>query len=149
MQRRSLNIQKSKLTLESKGAVLTGSGLIELSVPANVVPEVASRQQVHDQVEILSVLEGIVHVDEEWMVFQLGENPALTHDGLDASLGQNSRLAHLFHREHVRVLRPLVLHLPDFAEAALAYALLVLEEVLADSCQVDKRLFKYYGEKGA
>lgn len=125
--------------------LLTCCRLVEFSVPTNMVTEVTSGEQVHHQVQIFPILEGIVHIDEKWMMLQLCENSALTHDGLDAPLGQNSRLAHLLHREHVGVLGALVLHLPYFAEATLAYALLVLEQVLADSYQIDKRLFKYYG----
>jgi len=113
--------------------ILTGCRLIELSVPTNVVTEVASGEQVHDQVEIFPVLEGVVHVHEKWVMLQLREDSALTHDRLDAPLRQDPRFTHLLHCEHVRVLGPLVLDLPNFTKAALAYALLVLEEVLADS----------------
>ena len=98
-----------------------------------MVAEVASSQQVHHEVKVLSVLEGVVHVHEKWVMLQLREDSALTHDRLDAPLRQDPRFAHLLHCEHVRVLGPLVLDLPNFTKAALAYALLVLEEVLADS----------------
>ena len=112
---------------------LTRCGLIELPVPANVVTEVAAGEQVHDEVEVLPVLEGVVHVDEEGVVLQLGQDAPLAHHGLHASLGQDPSLAHLLHGEHLWVLGPLVLDLPNLTEAALSNALLVLEQVLAHS----------------
>ena len=84
------------------------------------------------------------------MVLEFRENSTLTHDRLHTPLRQDPRFAHLFHCEHVRVLGPLVLDFPYFTKATLTNALLVLEEVLADSCMNtnrDKRLFKYYGRE--
>ena len=98
-----------------------------------MVAEVASSQQVHHEVKVLSVLEGVVHVHEKRVMLELRENSAFAHDRLDAPLRQNPRFAHFFHCEQLRVLGPLVLDLPNLAEAALANALLVLEQVLADS----------------
>ena len=118
--------------------VLTGGRLVEFSVPTNVIPEVASGQQIHHEVQILPVLEGIVHIDKKRVVLQFREDSALAHHGLDAPLRQDPRLAHFLHRKHIRMLGPLVLDLPHLAEASLADALLVLEEVLADSYQIKK-----------
>ena len=122
--------------------VLTGCRLVELSVPTDVVPEVSSRQQVHDEVQVLPVLEGKVHVDEKRVMLQLRENSALAHDGLDAPLGQNPRLAHFLHRVQLCMLVSLVLDLPDLTEAALADALLVLEEILADRYENDIKVIQ-------
>lgn len=47
---------------------LTGSFLVELSVPADVVPKVTAAEEVHDQVEVFPVLEGIIHINQEWTV---------------------------------------------------------------------------------
>ena len=45
--------------------VLTGGLFVELPVPADVISEVSSAKQVHDQIQIFSVLEGVVHIDQE------------------------------------------------------------------------------------
>ena len=92
-----------------------------------MVPEVTTREQVHHQVEVLPVLEGVVHVDEEGVVLELGQDAPLAHHRLHAPLRQDAGLAHLLHGEHVGVLGSFVLDLPHFAEAALSDALFVLE----------------------
>lgn len=113
---------------------LTCSGFVEFPVPADVVAKVTARKQVHNQIQVLSILKSIVHVDEERMVLELSKDAPLAHNGLDTALGQDPGLAHLLHGEHVHVLRPLVLHLPYLTETALSNALLVFEQVLAHSC---------------
>ena len=47
---------------------LTGGLLIEFPVVAQMVPQVAAVQQIHDQVQVFSILEGVVHVDKEGAV---------------------------------------------------------------------------------
>ena len=49
---------------------------------ADVIPEVSAVEEVHNKIEVLSILEGIVHVDYEWVV-KLRENLALVHDRFD------------------------------------------------------------------
>lgn len=44
-----------------------------------MVPEITSSEQVHDQVEVFSVLEGIIHVDQEWTVKE-GKDLPFVHD---------------------------------------------------------------------
>jgi hypothetical protein len=63
----------------------------ESPVSANVVPQITPVQKVHDQVQVLSILEGIVHVDNERIV-KLRQDLALIHDRLDATLRYNSCL---------------------------------------------------------
>ena len=46
---------------------------------AHVIPEVASNEKVHNQVQVLSILKGICHVDDE-RVFQLREQLSLIED---------------------------------------------------------------------
>ncbi len=58
---------------------------------AHVIPEVATIQEVHDQINVLSVLEGIPHVDDEpdikgLRVVELGEDVALIHHALHRAL---------------------------------------------------------------
>lgn len=112
--------------------VLTCRLLIESLVLADVVAQITTVQQVHDEVERVPVLERVVHVHQEGTV-QLRQDLPLVHHGLDAALCQYSRLAHLLHGVQLLVLRLLPLHFPDFAEAALANAVVLLEMRLADS----------------
>ena len=109
---------------------LTGSFFIESAVLANVVSEITSVQQVHHQVQTLSVLESIVHVDEKRVV-ELSQDLALIHDRLDTPLRENSRFAHLLHR--VIFLGLFALDSPDFTKASFADAKLISEGRLAHS----------------
>lgn len=45
--------------------VVTGLLLIEFAMPSDVVSQVAASQEVHEEVEVVAVLEGADHVDEE------------------------------------------------------------------------------------
>ena len=89
-----------------------------------MVAEVAARQQVHHQVQVLAVLEGVVHVHQKRTV-QESQDLAFVHHGLHAPLRQDSGLVHLLHCVDLPVL--LVLNLPDFAETSLADANIVVE----------------------
>jgi len=57
-------MQAQKNSKKVKGA-FTRLLLRELSMLGNVVSEVPSVHQIHDQVEVLRVLEGVLHVDQE------------------------------------------------------------------------------------
>lgn len=108
---------------------------------ADVVAQVTTVQQVHDQIERVSVLERIVHVHQERTV-QLRQNLPLVHDRLDTALREYSRLAHLLHGIHLVVLRLLPLDFPHFTKATLANAVVLFEVRLADryKTQVQDRL---------
>ena len=56
-----------------------------------MVTEVATRQIVHHKVQVLSVLERIIHVNDE-DILKLGEDLALVDDGLDTALRDDSGL---------------------------------------------------------
>ncbi len=88
-------------------------------------------QQVHDQVEVLAVLEGVVHVHEERIV-ELGEDLPLVHDGLHGALGDYTGFRHFFHR--ILMLELFSLYFPNFTEPALADAVEVAEGVLGQRC---------------
>lgn len=94
---------------------------------ANVIPQVSTVENVHHQVQVLSVLESIVHVYYEGVV-QLRENLAFIDNGLNASLSYDSCFRHLLHR--VLLLGLLSFDFPDFAETA-----------LTDTIQVDEVAF--------
>ena len=53
---------------EDAGRKVPSLLLTELVLPANVVAEVTARHQVHHQVESVSVLEGLTHVDDEFVL---------------------------------------------------------------------------------
>lgn len=54
-----------------------------------MISEIPTSEIVHDEVEVLLVLKGAAHVDEEGMV-QLAEDPALVEDGFDVVLLDHS-----------------------------------------------------------
>lgn len=56
--------------------------LCEPSTLADVVSQVTSCEQIRDQVQVFTVLEGIINVDEEWML-QLFKQLLFAHDGSD------------------------------------------------------------------
>jgi hypothetical protein len=101
----------------------------EASVSADVVPQISSIEQVHHQVQILSILEGIVHVHDEGVV-QLRQNLPFIHDRLYTSLRYNSGFGHLLHG--VLLLGLLAFNLPNLAEATLADAVQVCEVALGE-----------------
>ncbi len=99
--------------------LLTGCFLIKAPVPTNVVSQITSRKVVHDQVEVLFVLKGVVHVHDEW-VLKLCQDLPLIDNGLDTALRYDASLAHLFHGKVVFGL--LALDSPHFAKATLTDA---------------------------
>jgi hypothetical protein len=76
--------------------LLTRDLLSEVTPSADVITQIAARQIVHHKVEVLSVLESIVHVDYEDVV-QLDQNLAFVDHRAHASFCDNPSLAHLFH----------------------------------------------------
>ena len=97
---------------------------------ADVVTQVATREVVHDEVKIFSILEGVVHVDDE-RILQLGQDLALVDDRLDTALGDDSCLAHLLHGKVLLGL--FALYTPHLAKAALADAEVVHKVCFRDS----------------
>jgi len=71
MQRRILNRPKRDSKVIS--SCLTGLLLSELPVLSNVVAQVAARHQVNHEVEILRVLECVVHVNQETSRIKLND----------------------------------------------------------------------------
>lgn len=53
---------------EDAGCKETGLLLGEAMLTANMVPEVAARHEIHNQVERVSILEGLPHIDNELML---------------------------------------------------------------------------------
>lgn len=111
---------------------LTCLFLGEPSVFADVVPEVSAREIVHDKVQILPVLERIIHIDDVWVV-QLSQDLSLIHHRLETALGQDSCLGHFLHC--IILLRLFAFDLPHLAEAALSNAIHVSEMTLRERYQ--------------
>ena len=89
-----------------------------------MIPQVTSIQQVHYQIQIFSILECIVHVDEEGRV-ELGKDLALVDYRFDTALCDDPGLGHLLHC--ILLLGLLPLNLPHFTKSALTNAVLVLK----------------------
>jgi len=60
-------------------------------VLADVIAKIATREQVHDKVQIFSVLESVVHVHYKWIV-QLCEDLSLIHHRFYAALRNDTCL---------------------------------------------------------
>lgn len=105
--------------------------LIEPASAADVVPQVAASEVVHHQVQVVFVLKGVVHVDNEGAV-QDREDTAFVHDRLDGPLENDPSLGHFFQSE--QLLGLFALHFPDFAEAPLADAFEPREVLLPNGC---------------
>lgn len=91
---------------------------------ADVITEIASGQHVHHQIQVVSILERVVHVDDEWVV-QLSEDLPLVHHRFDAPLRDDACLGHFLHR--ICLLCLLSLDLPNLPEATLPDTVLVIE----------------------
>ena len=70
------------------GSIFTGLDLLESPVLSDVESEVSSGEQVHDEVEVISILKGEVHIYEEG-VLKLAEEMSFTHNGIHASFGDD------------------------------------------------------------
>ena len=73
-------------TDEDTGCKISNFLLIKLMFSANVISQIPSRHQIHDQVEGISVLEGLTHVDNKF-VFELFQQLSLVSDGFTAFFG--------------------------------------------------------------
>jgi hypothetical protein len=74
---------------EDAGREESGLLFVELVPSADVIAQITSGHQVHDQVECIPVLEGLPHVDNE-LVLDSPEQLALVTDRLVALLGQDA-----------------------------------------------------------
>ena len=82
-----------------------------------MVAQISADQQIHDEIQILSILKGIGHVDDVGMLELRKQLPLIQHR-MDALLADDLGLMHLLHR--VDLLRLLELHAPHLPESALA-----------------------------
>ena len=90
----------------------------EFSLASDVIAEISTKKEVHDEVEIHVVLEGVVHIHDE-LALNHAQQLEFIHDGGYTFLGDNSRFRHLFHGEFC-VFVFLRLHAPHFPETSSA-----------------------------
>lgn len=101
-----------------------GCLFIKATVLADVVAQITTRKVIHYQVEVFTVLECVVHIDDEEVV-QLFKNLAFVDHGLNAALGNYASFGHFFHC--VVLLLFLSLNSPDLPKSALTNAEVVDE----------------------
>ena len=103
--------------------------LLEPSPAAHVIPQITTHEQIHNEVEIFPILEGVGHIDNK-RVFESGEELSLVEDGVDAFLAYDLGFVHFLHG--VYFLGFFELDAPDFSEAPLAHYELAVEVVTGD-----------------
>jgi len=91
---------------------------------AYVISEVSTVQHVHHQVQVFTILECVVHIDDERVV-ELSENLSFIHDGLDTAFGDDASLRHLLHS--VLLFGLLTLYLPHLPKPSFSDAVQVSE----------------------
>jgi len=111
---------------------------VEAALLANVEAEVAAVHQVNDQVEVVPVLKGVLHVDEEGVV-ELDEEFLFVHDGVDGALADDAGFGHFLEGEGRLGLGGL--DAPDLAEAAAPDHALEVETLLRNS--LEALLFRF------
>jgi hypothetical protein len=92
-----------------------------------MVPQVPTREVVHDQIDIFTVLKSIVHVDYEW-ILKLSQYLSLIHDRLETPLGEDPGLGHFLHS--ILLFALFALYLPHFPEASLPDTVLIVKGTL-------------------
>lgn len=94
-----------------------------------MIPQVPTIQKIHHEVQILSVLKGVVHVYDKG-VLQSAQKQSLVHNAADRLLANNLGLHHLLHRIYFLIF--LKLYAPHLAETTLSNHIMVVETVLAN-----------------
>ena len=118
----SISIKKSD---KNKNRLkLTSCGFVKLPVTTNMIPQISTIQEVHNKIKIFSILEGIVHIDQEWTV-KLSENWSFVHYTFYASFCQYPSFAHFFHC--IFHLEFFTIDLPNFTETTFSNTKTILE----------------------
>ena len=94
-----------------------------------MVSQVTSSHQVNDKVQVLPIVECIVHVDEERVV-ELAQELFFIDYRVNTPLGDDSCLKHLLHCKELLCF--LLLYFPDLAKASTAYHVQKREVILAN-----------------
>lgn len=106
--------------------------LVEAAMLRQMVPQVAPRQVVHHQVQILTVLKRIMHINNVH-ILQLGENLSLVYNRFDRSFVDDPCLWHFFHSVEFFVYEDL----PYFSEASFANAQHIAAALLRQDYRTD------------
>ena len=105
--------------LDDAGGVEAGGAVVKVAAVPQDGPELASEARVHEHVEVLSVLEGLVEFDDEVAVGLL-HDLLLGHDVLLLPRLHDLTLLHLLQRE--RALLPVARDLDELHAAEAAHA---------------------------
>ena len=89
-----------------------------------MISQISTIQEVHDKIKIFPILEGIVHIDEKWII-KLGKNWSFVHYTFHASFCQYPSFAHFFHG--VFLLKLFSIDFPYFTETTFSNTNTVLK----------------------
>ena len=103
--------------LDDAGGVEAGGAVVEVAAVPEDGPELAAQARVHEHVEVLPVLEGLVELDDEVAV-RLLHDLLLRHDVLLLPRLHDLTLLHLLQRERTFLAVARDLHELHAAEAA-------------------------------
>ena len=110
-----------------------GLFLREPSVSGDMVSKITAKEEIHDEIQIFSILECVVSIDDE-VRFDHLEYLELIHDTLDALLVHDPGLEHLLHGKLLTllILQSVWADSPDFAEATPTDGIFVFKHALVD-----------------
>lgn len=133
--------------------------LIEFLVLGQVVSEITALHEINDKEQIFTVVERVVHVDEEPIfnlnasasvnymqellylrVVQLRQEFLLVHDGVDRALRNDTCLQHLLHGEQLLGTAASLLYLPDLTEATATNDILEVKVVPGDLYMIEQMI---------
>ena len=119
--------------------------LCKPSSTSHMVSKVSTCQKIHDQIQSLSVLESVVHVDNKRM-FESAEQLTFVHHRVYTFLADNFCLEHLFHGKES--LAFFELNTPYFSEPTLTNDVQIIEMKSIDFFGLDNNyvlfLFFFY-----
>ena len=107
------------------------------SSTAHVISQVASCQQVHHQVQSFSILESIIHIDNERML-QPTQQFSFIHHRMDTFFTNDFCFEHLFHR--IKFFGFLELNTPHFSESSFTDHVQIVEMESVDFLWFDDDL---------
>jgi hypothetical protein len=89
-----------------------------------MVTEISSTEQIHDEIQVLSVLESIVHIHQERTV-KLCKDRTFVQDRFHRSFSEYASFTHFLHCECP--LKLLIIHLPHLSKASFSHTNVVRE----------------------
>ena len=100
-----------------------------------MVSEITTKKQVHDEVQVLGILESVMRVNDKLRTDHR-EQLELIHDRLNTFLVHYSSFKHLFHSKlsDFLSLKSVAAYSPHLAKASATNSVLVIEQVFVESC---------------